>query len=64
MKVLVILVLLVVVAFGIGWITMQRDGKSVDIRINTEKVESDTEKVVDGAKDIFRKDSEPVTVKP
>ncbi len=61
MRALIIIVLLVVVAFAIGWITMDRQEGSVNLRVNTEKVESDTNRVIEGAKDAVSTTEEAVT---
>ncbi len=46
MRILLILIVLVAAAIGIGWLSVNIDGNSANITVNSEKAKSDTSEIL------------------
>ena len=61
MRLILAIVLLVVIAFFLGWLKFSSDDSGATIRVDGSEVREDTEAIVDGTKDLINKGAEKVS---
>jgi hypothetical protein len=60
MKKLVVLLLIVLGLTAIGWLTFNMNDRNPSVEIDTDKVRSDTESILDEGKDLLRDTGEAI----